>query len=60
MTAQETLELVMTAHYGPTGIHQSRCGTDGRPDRAKCGDCWERVSGRMTESADRIRLIVCL
>lgn len=31
--------LAMCVEYGPVGLHESRFGSDGRPDPEKCADC---------------------
>lgn len=45
--------LAMTAQWGPTGIHPSRCDEQGRPDLAKCLDC-PRVAQEMTRARETL------
>lgn len=45
--------LAMTAHFGPTGLHESRRGVGGRPDPEKCADC-PRVFETMREAEEAI------
>jgi len=44
--------LAMTAHFGPTGIHESRLGSDGRPT-AETLAAFPHIAERMAEAAER-------
>ncbi len=47
----------MTAHYGPTGIHPSRCGADGCPTAETLATC-PGVAERMLAAADRFERLL--
>lgn len=51
-TATSVWCAAMTMHFGPTGIHESRLGPDGRPNAETLR--LPRVAQRMAEAADKL------
>lgn len=58
-TRSDLWAAAMTAHYGPTGTHESRCNADGTP-KAETLAAFPRIGAQMAEARERvIGLIEC-